>query len=65
MEQTRTSKQSLLQRAAKLVGDDQLAEHLGVPKHLLHAWIRGDVTMPDGKLLALSAILDKLASAKK
>lgn len=65
MEQTRVSKQRLLQRAAQLVGHDQLAARLGIPRTLLQDWIRGDVTMPDGKLLALASILDKLASSKK
>ena len=65
MEKTRISKQRLLERAAQFVGQDQLAARLGIPKTLLQAWIQGDATMPDGKLLALAAILNELAGSKK
>jgi DNA-binding transcriptional regulator YdaS (Cro superfamily) len=58
-------KQQLVQRAAELMGRDQLAMRLGISESLLDAWIRGDVTMPDGNLLILGAIVEKVASAKK
>jgi hypothetical protein len=61
----RARKQQLLQQATKLVGRDHLAASLGIPETLLDAWIRGDVTMPDGQLLVLATILDKAASSKK
>jgi hypothetical protein len=60
-----TTKRNLLQRAMELMGRDKLAAHLGVPETLLDAWIRGDVTMPDGKLLVLAAALDEAAKPKK
>jgi DNA-binding transcriptional regulator YiaG len=65
MERIPSPKQGLLERAARLVGPDQLAAQLGIPKSQLQAWIRGDVTMPDGKLLQLSTILGKVAGTKK
>jgi len=58
-------KQNILQQAVKLFGRHELAARLGVPETLLEAWIRGDVTMPDGQLLPLAAILDKLSKSKK
>jgi len=60
-----TTKQQLLQRAVTLMGRDHLAARLGIPETLLDAWIRGDVTMPDGKLLVLAAVLDEVARPKK
>ena len=62
---TTIKKQQLLQRAAKVTGRRHLAGSLGIPETLLDGWIRGDVTMPDGKLLVLAAILDKAANTKK
>jgi DNA-binding transcriptional regulator YdaS (Cro superfamily) len=60
-----TTKRHLLQRAVELMGREQLAARLGIPETLLDAWIRGDVTMPDGKLLVLAAVLDEIAKPKK
>lgn len=60
-----TTKRHLLQRAMELMGRDQLAARLGISETLLDAWIRGDVTMPDGKLLVLAAVLDEIAKSKK
>jgi hypothetical protein len=62
---SRATKQALLQRAAKLLGEDALAARLRVPRHLLDVWIRGLATMPDRKLLPLADLLDKLADSKK
>jgi len=54
--------QTLLQRAAKLVGGpDKLATHLSVPLELLEAWMGGVVDMPEAKMPRLSAILQKAA----
>ena len=58
-------KQDLLRRAVQLFGKHELAARLRIPETLLEAWIRGDVTMPDGQLLALAAVLDNLANPKK
>lgn len=53
-------KQTLLQRAAKLVGGpEELAIRLKVPLELLQAWMDGLVDMPDVKMPRLSAILQK------
>lgn len=58
-------KQDLLRRAVQLFGKRELAAHLHIPETLLEAWIRGDVTMPDGQLMALATVLDNLAKPKK
>lgn len=57
----KTNKQHLLQRSVALMGHKELAERLGISPSQLEAWIRGDSTMPDGHLLRLAEILDKLA----
>lgn len=57
-------KQQVLQRTAELIGQRELAARLGIQETLLDSWIRGDVTMPDGKLLVLAAILDQVAKIK-
>lgn len=62
---SRSTKQALLQRAAKLLGEDELAACLRVPRHLLDAWLRGLATMPDRKLLPLADVIDKLGDSKK
>ena len=59
------AKQELLQRAVELVGRDELAERIGVSPKLLDAWINGDASMPDGKLLVVAAILKDAADSKK
>ena len=58
-------KQQLLQQAAKRLGREYLATRLAIPAPLLDAWMRGDATMPDGKLLVLAAILDKAPTEKR
>ena len=60
-----SKKQQLLERAVELVGRQQLAGRMGIPETLLSAWVSGDVTMPDGKLLVLAAILDEAAKIRK
>jgi DNA-binding transcriptional regulator YdaS (Cro superfamily) len=59
------TKQQLLERAGKLVGRDELARRLNVPSTLLEAWLRGDVTMPDGKLMQLARVLDNISREEK
>jgi transcriptional regulator with XRE-family HTH domain len=57
-----TTRQRLLQRAAKLLGGQrQLAERLNVTPHTLDLWMRGLARMPDRKLLELAALLDELS----
>jgi len=55
------AKKSLLERASTLLGREELARRLGVPAHLLEAWIAGDATMPDGQLMKLARVLDRVA----
>ena len=56
-----TTRQRLLQRAAKLLGEDQLAVRLGVTPQTLDVWLRGLASMPDRKLLELAALLDEFS----
>jgi hypothetical protein len=53
-----TVKQHLLQRAADLLGRDEIARRLNTPPALLEAWICGKANMPDGKLLVLACVLE-------
>lgn len=55
------TKRELLRRAARLYGADNLAAQLGVSEMTLDAWVRGEAAMPDGKLLVLASLLEKLA----
>ena len=59
--QIEARKRYLLERAAKLMGRDQLAQRLGIPSTLFEDWIRGDATMPDGKLMELARVLDTMS----
>jgi hypothetical protein len=54
-------KRGLLNRAAKLLGVIDLARRLNVPSTLLETWMRGDGTMPDGKLMDLARLLDRIS----
>lgn len=56
-----TTTQRLLQKAAALIGEEDLAMALKVPRHLLQAWMSGHATMPDRKLMLLIDALDKFA----
>ena len=55
------TKQHLLERAAKLLGHDELARRLNVPVALLKAWMSGDTTMPDSQLLNLAHVMDTVS----
>jgi hypothetical protein len=55
-------KLQLLQRAAELMAPEDLAQRLAIPLGVLNAWIRGESTMPDGKLLALAAAFVEVAA---
>jgi hypothetical protein len=59
------NKRQLLERAAALLGRDELARRLNVPSHLLEDWIRGDLTMPDGRLMDLARLLDHFAREER
>lgn len=54
-------KRELLNRAAKLLDVINLARRLNVPSTLLETWMCGDATMPDGKLMDLARLLDRLS----
>lgn len=60
-----TTKQDLLRRAAKLVGNENLAVALKIPASLLDAWIEGKATMPDRKLIVLAEFLDGISQPQK
>ena len=62
---THKKKVDILRRAEGLLGRERLARRLGVPLSLLENWMRGDVTMPDGKLLELAAALVELAKPQQ
>jgi transcriptional regulator with XRE-family HTH domain len=62
---TETTKQRLLQQAAKLVGREELAARLRVPINLLEAWLQGSASMPDRKLVQLAEVLDQFGRAEK
>jgi DNA-binding transcriptional regulator YiaG len=53
--------QNLLRKAVELLGEEELAATLKVPRHLLQAWMSGHASMPDRKLMLLIDALDKLA----
>lgn len=57
----KTAKQELLRRCAALMGQQKLAARLGVPVAFLEAWVRGDMTMPNGYLLPLATTLNQVA----
>jgi len=61
----RTTKQHLLKRAAARIGQQELAERLGVPSTLLDAWLRGLASMPDRKLLKLADVIEGIGDAEK
>ena len=60
-----TTKQRLLQEAAKFIGVEELANRLGVPSWLLVAWIEGAATMPDRKLKPLAEIFEEFGRPEK
>ena len=57
-----TTKQELLRKAVRLIGRDELAQKLGVPTHLLDAWMNGQASMPDRKLVQLANVLDQFST---
>jgi len=59
------TKRQLLERATTLWGREELARRLNVPSTLLEAWVRGDITMPDGKLMDLARVLDNMSREER
>ena len=55
-----TTKQRLLRNAAELLGPVELAELLNISVPLLEAWMGGQASMPDRKLVLLTAMLDEI-----
>lgn len=55
-----TTKQRLLRNAAELLGHVELAELLSVSVPLLEAWMGGQASMPDRKLVLLTGLLDEI-----
>jgi transcriptional regulator with XRE-family HTH domain len=60
-----STKQSLLRKAAGLMGQRELAARLKVSHSQLENWISGDANMPDGMLLKLAQVLDAWRDAPK
>jgi DNA-binding transcriptional regulator YiaG len=60
-----TAKQQVLRKAADLVGREQLAVLLKVPKTTLDAWLEGQASMPDRKLRMLGDVLDDMTDPKQ
>jgi hypothetical protein len=54
-------KRQLLTRAARLLDVTDLARRLYVPSTVLEAWMRGEATMPDSKLMDLARLLDRIS----
>jgi hypothetical protein len=54
-------KRELLKRAAKLLDAIELARRLNVPSTVLESWMCGKATMPDGKLMDLARLLDRIS----
>jgi hypothetical protein len=57
-----TTKQRMLEQAAKHLGREELAGRLNVPESLLQAWIDGHASMPERKLLTLADLLEELSA---
>jgi hypothetical protein len=60
-----TTKQDLLRRAVAFAGLGEVARALAASPELVQAWISGQASMPDGKLLLLAAFLDRLGRPEK
>ena len=54
-------KRELLNRAAKILDVIDLARRLHVSTIVLETWMRGEATMPDGKLMDLARLLDRIS----
>jgi uncharacterized caspase-like protein len=56
--------QAFLRIAVGLIGADQVASRLNSPAHLVDAWMRGQATIPERKLLGLIDLLEKLKTSQ-
>jgi hypothetical protein len=59
------NRQTVLRKAATLVGREELAEGLKVPLTLLDAWMNGNAHMPDRQLAALARLLNEISARRK
>lgn len=60
-----TTKQQLLRKAVELVGLAEVAAALKAQPSLVEAWMQGQASMPERKLLMLADYLDKLGRPEK
>jgi hypothetical protein len=60
-----TTKQELLRKAVDFAGINDVARALAASPELVEAWMRGQASMPNGKLLMLAAFLDRLGRPEK
>jgi hypothetical protein len=58
------AKLRVVERAAQLLGREELSRLLNVPPELVDDWLRGEATMRDNQLLNLSRALDRLSRHK-
>lgn len=61
----RGPKRQLLQHPEALGSEAQFAARLGVPETQFAEWMRGEVTIPDGKFLVIAAILEHDERSRK
>lgn len=59
------TKQELLRKAVDFAGLNDVARALAASPELVESWMRGQASMPDGKLLMLAAFLDRLGRPEK
>ena len=60
-----TTRQDLLRRAVDVAGLPDVARALTVSPERVEAWMNGQASMPDGKLLMLASFLEKFARREK
>jgi hypothetical protein len=60
-----TTKQELLRKGVDYAGLNDVARALAASPELVESWMRGQASMPDGKLLVLAAFLDRLGRPEK
>jgi hypothetical protein len=58
------AKLRVVERAAQLLGREELSRLLNVPPELVDDWLKGEATMRDNQLLNLSRALDRLSRHK-
>lgn len=61
MEEVKRAKLRVIERAAGLMGRDELARFLGITKVPLEGFMRGNITIGDDQLRYLSREFDRLS----